>query len=232
MRKAILLIAVVLTCSLALGCQQYNEYMNPRPSAGGRSRPGMDLQNLPRPDPAKVKSITVYRFENKTSFVDGLAVTNGMTDMLVTGLVKSGHFKVVERSTLGDVLTEKELQKSGAATGTAGDQKITGADLIVTGAVTELDQTSSGGVRLGGWHGRVGVKLYNANVALDLRIIDAGTSQIVDSIDVSKTLRKTGVSGGYKWSSANIEVSNALDLAIRECLDEAIYLMVTKHGAI
>ena len=43
--------------------------------------------------------------------------------------------------------------------------------------------------------------------------------------------RIAGISGGYHWSHAKIKVSNALDLAIRECLEEAVYEMVIRHGA-
>ena len=230
MRLAMMILAVAVCC-VALGCASVDEFLNPSATTEGGSRVTSKLRALPKPDPALKKTITVYRFQNKTSFLAGLHITNGMTDQLITGLVKSGHFKVVERNTLGDLMTEKALQKSGEATGSAAGKKITGADLIVTGAVTELDQTSMGGVNVGGWHGRVGVDLHSATVALDLRIIDAGTSEIVDSIDVRKKLRKAGISGGYHWSHAKIKVSNALDLAIRECLEEAVYEMVIRHGA-
>ena len=222
-----------LACVVLVGCQQVENILNPPPTTEGGSRTTAKLRSLPPPAPGKVKVVTVYRFQNKTGFPHGLAITNGMTDQLITALVKSGHFRVVERANLGDVMTEKRLQKSGEATGKAAGKKLTGADLIIMGAVTELSDKVSGGVGLRHWGGRLDVRLHEAEVALDMRVVDAATGEVIDSLDVRKKLRKTGVAAGHKWGiRGDIQISNALDLAIRETLEEAVYQLVTKHGAI
>ncbi|MHC4592212.1 MAG: hypothetical protein ACYS8L_05900, partial [Planctomycetota bacterium] len=60
----------------------------------------------------------------------------------------------------------------------------------------------------------------------------AGTGRILDSIDVRRKVRSTGVAAGHTWGiSGSVNITNALDLAIRETLDEAVYQLVTRFGA-
>lgn len=222
---------VFLGLGLFVGCQATRNALDPMPTTKG-SRIESKLRDIPKPDPAKVKTVTVYRFQNKTGFPHGLQLTNGMLDMLMTALVDTGHFRVVEREGLDEIMTEKDLQRAGEATGGAGSTKMHGADLIFKGAVTELDQTGGGDFRL--HHGDVGVGLetWTANVGLDIRVIDAATSEVMGSVDVRKTTRRTGISGSHRWGvSGGVEISNALDLAIRETIDEAVYQLVTRYGA-
>jgi len=226
-------VLVVLAATVLVGataCESIGEFINPSPTTEG-SRVTEKLREIPAPDPAKIRTVTVYRFENKTGFPQGLAISNGMTDQLITALVKTGHFRVVERAVLHDLATEKELQASGAATGEAGETKLIGAQLIFAGAVTELDDTGGGGVGVAKWGVRVGADVRTAQVGLDMRIVDPGTGVIVDAIDVRRKVRKTGMKAGAWGVGANVRVSNAMDLAIRETIEEAVYQLVTKFGA-
>ena len=229
--RATITVAAILVCGYMAGCAQLDALLNPMPTTEG-SRVTQKLRSIPAADPAKVKTVTVYRFKNKTGFPHGLALSNGMTDQLITALVKTGHFKVVERAELGDVMTEKQLQKSGAATGDAGKTKLMGAQLIFAGAVTELDETGGANVGFGHWGTTVGIKTMTAQVGLDMRVIDSGTGQVLDSIDVRRKVRKSGFSAGHKWGiGGGVKISNAMDLAVRETLEEAVYQLVTRYGA-
>lgn len=231
MRYAHVMLAVIV-CSLSVGCQQIDQVLNPMPTTQG-SRVSDKLGSIPRPDPANVKTVTVYRFTNKTGFPHGLAISNGMTEQLITALVKTGHFKVVERAELGDVGMEKQLQASGQASGDAGTTQMMGAELIFAGAVTELDETGGGSLAVGHGNLGVGLRTVTAQVGLDMRVIDVGTSQILDSIDVRRKVRRSGMTAAHTWGvSAGVEISNALDLAIRETVEEAVYQLVTRYGAL
>lgn len=229
--RALTALPVGLAVCVLAGCTQFDNMINPMPTTKG-SRVATKLREIPPPDPAKVKTITVYRFENKTAYPYGGVLSNGMTDQLITALVKTGHFQVVERATLDDLMTEKELQRSGEASGRAADTKLKGAQLIFAGAVTELDETGGGQLGIARWGTRLGVNTRTAQVGLDMRIIDAGTGAILDSLDVRRKVRKSGLSAGHRWGiSGGVQISNAMDLAVRETLDEAVYLLVTKFGA-
>lgn len=218
--------------SLLMGCEQLQTALSPMPTTRG-SRVTPRLQQIPLPDPANVKVVTVYRFQNKTGFPHGLAIANGMTDQLITALVKTGHFRVVERATLADVSMERQLQESGEATGPAPGTKMMGAELIFAGSVTELGETGGGGLDISRGNIDLGLQVAQAQVGLDMRIVDVGTSQVLDSIDVRKTVRKTGLTAGHSWGiSGGVQITNALDLAIRETIEEAVYQLVMKYGAL
>ena len=47
-----------------------------------------------------------------------------------------------------------------------------------------------------------------------------------------REVRKTGFSVGYRWRfGANFRMSNAMDLAVREVIEEAVYQLVMRYGA-
>ncbi len=144
------------------------------------------------------KVVAVSRFENKTSYGSGGAwdIGNGMADQLTDALTQSGQFVVLERQTLGDVIAEQDLAASGRTTKSrsARTGKITSAQILIKGAVTEYSQASSGsetgvsvmGVRLGG-----GKK--EAHVGLIIRLIDTTTSEVL----VSKRVEGKAKAGSF-----------------------------------
>lgn len=224
-------VSAIGLCVLAMGCVHMEEFANPSPKPAG-TRASDKLGSIPPPDPAHVKTVTVYDIQDKTGWHWAGQITQGMTDQLITALIRTRHFRVAERATLGDVMTERDLQRSGEASGGASDTQLAGADYIFAGATTELDDTGGGGLRLGDWGGYVDVDVRQASVGLDIRVIDVKTGLVVDSIPIRKTVRKTGFGGGYKWKiHGNIEISNAMDQAVRECIEEAVYQLVARYGA-
>lgn len=231
MKKSYLLALVAVAGMMLAGCEAIQHTVNPMPRTSG-SRVAPRLEQLPRPNPAQVKSVTVYRFDNKTGFPHGLQISHGMTDQLITALVKSGHFSVVERATLPDLQTERGMQEGGMATDEVRGRQLEGAHYIFTGAVTELDETGGGGIGIDRRGYELDVRTFTAQVGLDMRVIEVSTGRVLDSIDVRRTVRDSGVSAGIPWGlSGDVRISNAMDLAIRETIDEAVYELVTRYGA-
>ena len=117
-----------------------------------------------------------------------------MADMLSTALFHSNRYIVLERQQVSDVLREQDLGAAGRIQkGTeAPIGQIEGAELLITGAVTEFEGAASGGGGgiggIGGTAGRVlggiagGVK--KAHMAIDMRVIDTRTSRIVAATSV------------------------------------------------
>lgn len=151
--------------------------------------------------------IAVAAFDNKAKQPWGdpsWKIGEGLAEMLATELARTGRFTVVERQGLGDVVQEQGLGQSGlvrretaAATG-----QILGAQYLVRGAVTEFAEQVSGGS--GGIStSRVGLQAQgsNARVAIDLRVIDTSTGEVVASHHVSRTVPSVGGAVGARAGS-------------------------------
>ncbi|MDD5237267.1 MAG: CsgG/HfaB family protein, partial [Candidatus Omnitrophica bacterium] len=131
-------------------------------------------------------------------------IGSGLREMLVTALMNSNRFSVVERQALGAVMQEQELAASGAAqAGSVQRGQIKTADIVISAAVTEFEPfASGGGAGVGGYGGvgggilggLIGGSMNKAHMALDLRIIDTSTSEILASTRVQGSA--TDVSGG------------------------------------
>mgnify|MGYP001149360921 CR=1 FL=1 len=110
------------------------------------------------------------------------AIGEGMREMLVTALFKTKRFAILERALLEEILKEQDLAGSGRVQGGTGAAAggIVGADLIVTGAVTEFvtdTLTVKGGAEVAGT--QIDGSMNKGYVGLDIRIIDAKTSEVV-----------------------------------------------------
>lgn len=149
------------------------------------------------------KKIIVGTFEDKSdhSWYYGNNPGDGMADMLITALVKSGKFKVFERAALNEILAEKNLSESDLANPSVEvARKLEIGNILVKATITEFgykEETIGGsaskllGKSIGG-----GVTTYTARVAVDLRLISIGSSEVLLAEDVaaSENSRSLGVS--------------------------------------
>jgi curli biogenesis system outer membrane secretion channel CsgG len=132
-----------------------------------------DLQGLK-------KRIAVVDFEDRAGY--GHNIGTGLADMLVTQLVKSGQFLVVERQELTKILEEQGLGMSGAVTPQSAAQvgQLLGVELMVMGSVSEFGEKSSG---IGGSFGKIGigagVSKRLARAVVDVRLVNTSTGEIV-----------------------------------------------------
>jgi len=183
--------------------------------------------------------LAVADFEVKASKATG-EIGSGLREMLVTALVNSNRFSVVERQKLGAVKQEQELAASGASqSDSAGPQKgkIKTADLIVTASVTEFEPHASGGrAGVGGgggsgsgvWGGLLGAALNKAHMALEIRIVDTSTSEVLAATRVQGQASDIagGGRGGFfgSWglgAGLSAYANSPMEKAIRVCISEA-----------
>ena len=144
------------------------------------------------------KRIAVMDFVNKTNYGAG-KLGRAASEMLVTSLLKTGQFIVVERESLDKVLKEQGLSMSGIINPntavTAG--QVLGLNAVVTGAVSEFG-IQKGGFRVGDV---VDSKSRTARAVVDVRLIDTTTAQILmaesgESHFTARDLRVAGAGGG------------------------------------
>jgi len=187
--------------------------------------------------------IAVTAFENKVKtpwWGPSWKIGEGLAEMLTSELSKTGQFIVVERQALSDIVKEQELGQSGLIRGetAARTGQILGAQIVVRGAVTEFEERASGGgagIRFPGFGAEGGVS--NAYVALDIRLIDTSTGQVIASHNAAKTAPSAG--GGLGARIGNVTFGGdaffqtPIGQATRAAMDDALrFIMATAFKAV
>jgi curli biogenesis system outer membrane secretion channel CsgG len=187
---------------------------------------------LPAPVGPK-KTIAVMDFENKAGAASNFRIGSGMAEMLTTSLVNSGRFIVVERQAIQDVLTEQDFGASGRTAQEAAAKfgKILNAQILVRGAVTEFSQRSSRGGQGFRYKGfSLGMSGGKAHVAVNIRLYDSTTGQILDSQRCEGSASSSGLSFGYSESDWAVGTSTfkstPLGEATQQAIDNAVYFII------
>ncbi|MCK4463313.1 MAG: hypothetical protein KAU58_03275 [Candidatus Omnitrophica bacterium] len=229
MKKTIvLLLYILITISFVFPCDSY---------AKRRKVKEVVIEELP-PLRGPRKTIAVMDFENKAGAAAQWNLGSGMAEMLTTALVNSGRFIVVERQAITDVLTEQDFGASGRTldVGAAKIGKILNAQVLVRGAVTEFGTRTKGGGGAFSFKGiNVGMSSSSAHVAVNIRLYDATTGQIIDSIRCDGKATASGISGGYSGSElggftfgTSTFAKTPLGKATHQAIDKAVYFVVRK----
>lgn len=146
------------------------------------------------------RRIGVVEFENKSAYGQG-RLGGAASDILVTELVKSGKFIVVERDRMEKILAEQKLQGGGLidpATAVKVGQ-VMGLEAIVVGSVSQFGVKKEGSDYL-----ITQSKRQVADVTVDIRLVDVQSGQVILA-DSGKGMAKSskgsflgmGTKGGY-----------------------------------
>lgn len=179
------------------------------------------------------KRVAVFIFDDKTDHSFGWwnqkGVGEGISDMLTTELVKSGKYRVIERQELDQVLKEQNLGQSGIVTAESAAEigKVLGVELAVMGAVTEFGyKKSDTGGRIKNFG--LGVSSQSATVALDCRMVNTSTAEIL----AAENVRKEKSAKGLKVDTQKIDFRSEKDFdeslvgkAARDAVESVIELI-------
>lgn len=191
-------------------------------AAGILERPA-SAQTAPKRRPR----IAVLDFDYGTvqSYTNGMFGSNvdvgkGITDLLITGLVKDGTFSIIERQALEKIMAEQNFSNSQRADSTSAARlgKLLGVDAIIVGSITQFgNETKKVGIGGGGgsWGGYglggVGHSNSKANVSITARIVNVDTGEILGVAEGTGTSSRSSTSllggGGHGWSSGNGNVN-------------------------
>lgn len=207
------------------------------------------LKNLPPPKqrvPVAVYQIvdkTGQHLEMKDYSSMSTAVTQGATDMLIHSLIQSGQFKVADRSIFQSIMTEQDLQgKKRLAPGEEHPaiNQLMGSKYIITGAVTEYGLTRTGGTKLKVDGKGASSENAVAYAAIDLRVVDSSTNEVVYSVSLRDDIKGTSL-GGDVFSFFGKELlidfetgtgwQEPINLVVRRLIDAAVYEMCVKFFA-
>jgi curli biogenesis system outer membrane secretion channel CsgG len=174
------------------------------------------------------KRLAVSRFEDRTG--SGYhSLGEGIADMLITALVKSGKFIVIERQEIERVLQEQQFGGSGMVTPETAPKvgQILGAELFIVGSVSEFGQKEnniSGGMSmLGG-----GISRKQSRAVVDIRLINTTTGEIVAAESEEGTESTTGISVRYEdidFSNQNSWNDTDIGKAAREAINGCVKLI-------
>lgn len=146
------------------------------------------------------KRVAVFEFEDKTDhrhrWWTGQPVGQGMADMLTTELVKSGKYRVMERTALEQIMKEQNLGQTGAVTSQTAAEvgKLLGVELAIIGAVTEFGyKKGDTGINLKKKGFGFGVQSASASVGIDVRFTNTTTGEILSAENVRKEETKRGL---------------------------------------
>ncbi|MEW6619239.1 MAG: CsgG/HfaB family protein [bacterium] len=155
------------------------------------------------------KRVAVLDFEVKAPGVEA-KIGSGMSEMLITALHNTGKSIVLERDNKAfqDMLKEQDLGKADRIKPETAAKfgEILGAQILIKGAVTEFTQFESikgvgvfvKGITLGGGG------VITAQVAVDIRMFDASTGEIIESHRTEQKANTVIVAGGVKVGDVTI----------------------------
>jgi curli biogenesis system outer membrane secretion channel CsgG len=186
------------------------------------------------------KRVAVFSFEDKTDhryhWWNGQPVGDGMADMLITALVKSGRYRVMERKEIDGLLKEQGLGMSGVVTqeSAAKAGKVLGVELAVIGAVTEFGYKK---LSTGGALKKVGigasVSKQSATVGIDVRFVNTTSGEILKAESMRKEKSKMGGSLDTEDISFDSEAKfdeSLVGKATREAVDGIVKLLDEQGG--
>ncbi len=207
MKKISCLVGYSLLVICFAGCASLKSVMWPGAHGGKTATIG----GLAPYSGSKAK-IAVADFDVKTAKAGGTTGSD-LREILVTALINSNRFKVVERQ---------------AST----------ADLIITAAVTEFEPQASGGrggigggggVGSGRLGGLLGASLNKAHMSLDIRIVDASTSEVLavslvqgQAADISGSIMADSLGSWQLVGGLSAYTNTPMEKAIRICIIEAV----------
>ncbi len=178
---------------------------------------------------APKKTIAVSEFENKSGWSGGWKIGWGMQEMMATSLIDTGRFTVLERQDLSSVMAEQDLGASGrtGAGSAAAVGQLAKAQILISGAVTEFEEKKGGeGAGIGFKGFRIGGSHEQAHVAINVRIYDTTTGEVLDSIRVAGSADAGGLKIGYSNADFGGDLGGfrktPLGEATQEAIDEAV----------
>ncbi|MGM0421512.1 MAG: CsgG/HfaB family protein [Pseudomonadota bacterium] len=169
---------------------------------------------------------------------NGHALTQGVSEMVISALSKTDKVHMVERLDLRIPLAEVKLAEQNRLNRSIADYgKLPASDFIVVGALTELNHNIvSGGSQLfvkgiGG-----GARTVIINVALDLRVIDSRNFAIKHVSSLQKQIFGHEVEANvFRFFGDTLVEFNAgaiqnepLQLGVRSVVEMAVYQIMTE----
>lgn len=173
------------------------------------------------------KRVGIVDFEDASSGGGGYhradsQLATAAREVVTEMLVKSGHFIVVERDRIAQVLSEQKRGQTGAISSQSAAEagKLLGLQALVVGKITDYNTKNEQG-GFGGW---VRTSNQSVHVRVSLRFVDATTGEIwaAESGEGSADSKSTMIMGGGSQTQDQTMGKKALYSAIRQMLGKLL----------
>jgi curli biogenesis system outer membrane secretion channel CsgG len=165
--------------------------------------------------------ISVGKFDNRSTFLRGLfsdgvdRLGSQAKTILVTHLQQSNRFVVLDRENMTEIQQEAKLRNK--------DQKLKGAQFVLTGDVTEFGRKETGDQQLFGILGRGKTQVAYSKVSIN--VVNVLTSEVIFSVqgagEYALSNREIIGFGGTASYDSTLN-GKVLDLAIREAVNRLV----------
>jgi curli biogenesis system outer membrane secretion channel CsgG len=170
----------------------------------------------------------------------------GIEAMLTDSMFRTGRFTMVERQVLDSAIKEQDLGASGrvAKPSAAKIGNILGAQYLIKAVITEYNPNYSGrsiglGAITGGALGGLGFNSKKSRIAMNFRLVDAATSEVIFTQQVEAVVGKTGFgfgAAGYGSSGAaggafSQYTAMPIGKAVSSAINQGVYALVKQIGA-
>ncbi len=137
----------------------------------------LGMESIANPAVAQKVRVAVRGFQNISSWhYWGANLGHAATDELITQLVRTGLFSVVEREQLDAILSEQNLGQSGRvnASTAAAIGEVLGVQVVLMGSITQFSiDTKKAGI------GGFGASFSEAESILHVRVVNTSTAEIM-----------------------------------------------------
>ncbi|MFT3997384.1 MAG: holdfast anchoring protein HfaB [Asticcacaulis sp.] len=207
------------------------------------------LNGLPRLAVGRIGDLT-----GKVDFDTGAKITQGASLFAITALGYAG-VPVVERldNSVAEIelnyARQKLLSDTPERAGQSGDNfrpvlagQIAGSRYYIVGGITELNynirsdgyDAAVGALGLPGAQGQLSARTYVLNIAVDLRLVNTQTQQVVDTVSFQKQVigvtNDRRLSGGSEDIGLLLQGGNSrqepVQMAVRELIERSVYKLI------
>ncbi|OFS09467.1 curli production assembly/transport protein CsgG [Hafnia sp. HMSC23F03] len=204
MRSYLLMISVLLLS----GCLTAPPKQAAKPTLMPRVQSYQDLTHLP--EPAGKLFVSVYNIQDETGQFKpypasnfSTAVPQSATAMLVSALKDSGWFIPLERQGLQNLLNERKIIRAAQENGTVAvnNQRqlssLVAANVLIEGSIIGYESNVKSGGAGARFFGIGASTQYQLDqIAVNLRVVDVNTGQVLSSVNTSKTILSYEVQAG------------------------------------
>lgn len=204
MRSYLLMISVLLLS----GCLTAPPKQAAKPTLMPRAQSYQDLTHLP--EPAGKLFVSVYNIQDETGQFKpypasnfSTAVPQSATAMLVSALKDSGWFIPLERQGLQNLLNERKIIRAAQENGTVAVNNLrqlsslVAANVLIEGSIIGYESNVKSGGAGARFFGIGASTQYQLDqIAVNLRVVDVNTGQVLSSVNTSKTILSYEVQAG------------------------------------